>query len=103
MRLELENRAISRVTAGGTARSYYFRAKYSNDDMYVNKADGDTLTFRFEHGQLVGTKIVGYGGGLGTGEYLQYSPVEKAAPADSAAVKARAATTTDASEPRGKP
>ena len=100
MRLELDNRTISRITAEGTARSWYFRSKYGESEMFVNKADGDTLTFRFDRGELVSMKIVGYGGGLGTGNYLQFEPIKEPAPVDSTSVPTGVAD-TDSPESRG--
>ena len=63
MRLEMDEEFISRVSAEGTARSYYHRNFFKNDDdkMFVNEAAGDTLTFFFDKGNVTSMKIYGYG------------------------------------------
>ncbi len=74
MRLLMEDGAISEVTAGGTAQSYYFRNYAGDDWKFTNNASGDTLTFFFDEGSLAEMKIYGYGGSPGYGKYLEFRP-----------------------------
>ncbi len=81
MTMEIDNDFISRVSAQGTAMSYYHRNYPGDERMIVNEAAGDTLTFDFDRGELVEMKIFGFGGGLGKGTFFDYEPVKP--PADS--------------------
>lgn len=89
MTLEMENDFISRVTAGGTARSYYHRNYADKGRMFVNEASGDTLTFFFDKGKIDEMKIFGYGGGLGKGKYFDYDIADSLRVSKAAATEAK--------------
>lgn len=72
MALEMKDDRISRIIAGGTAKSYYHRNYASDGKMFINEASGDTLTFFFDGGKISEMVIFGYGGGLGKGMYYDY-------------------------------
>lgn len=75
MVLEMASGVISRITAGGTAQSYYHRHFADEGRMFINEASGDTLTFFFDGGKIREMVIFGYGGGLGKGSYFDYDAV----------------------------
>ena len=83
MRLEMDDDFISLITAEGTARSFYHRKQTEDNEMFVNVASGDTLTFFFDRGKITEMKIYGFGGGLGKGMYYEYLQEETSAVTDS--------------------
>ena len=83
MHLDMGSEYITQVSAEGTARSYYHHNKTQENDMFVNEATGDTLTFYFDKGKVTEMKIYGFGGGLGKGIYYEYEPEEISAESDS--------------------
>ena len=86
MRLAMEDDYISSISAEGTARSYYHRNYSEDENMFVNVATGDTLTFSFERGNITTMKIYGYGGGIGKGRYYDYEREEISAMSDSTVI-----------------
>jgi len=76
MRLEMKDDFISRISAEGTAQSYYHRNYAEDGKILLNDASGDTLTFYFDRGSMSEMRIFGFGGGLGKGKYYDYE-VEK--------------------------
>ncbi|MBT4483925.1 MAG: hypothetical protein HOC71_09640 [Candidatus Latescibacteria bacterium] len=76
MSLVTYNDVISRISAEGTARSYYHRNEKKDNMKFVNSASGDTLTFFFAGGKISEMRIFGFGGGLGKGKYYGYEPLE---------------------------
>ncbi|MFC1692977.1 hypothetical protein ACFL1R_05690 [Candidatus Latescibacterota bacterium] len=86
MKLDMDDDFISIVSAEGTAQSYYHRNYAETNEIFVNTATGDTLTFYFDKGEISSMEITGYGGGLGKGKYYNYEECDIPAEPDSAAI-----------------
>ncbi|MFC1606451.1 hypothetical protein ACFL47_00650 [Candidatus Latescibacterota bacterium] len=74
MRLLMNERKISRISAEGTADSYYHKANQEDDNMIVNKATGDTIYFFFDVGKITHMRITGAGGAGAKGTYYGFKP-----------------------------
>jgi len=87
MNLTMNDDMISRITAEGTASSYYFRDPSDRDEIFVNEATGDTLYFFYVDGKMSQLRISGYGGGGAKGKYHEFSPVDTTMVSESEASK----------------
>ena len=76
MNLTMKEDMISRITAVGTASSYYFRNPSYKDEIFLNEATGDTLSFYYVDGKISQLRISGKGGGGAKGKYYEFSPVD---------------------------
>ena len=83
MRLLMSDRKISRISAEGTAQSYYHKAMQDDDNMIVNEATGDTIYFFFDVGKITHMRITGAGGAGAKGTYYGFKPESPPAEDDS--------------------